>query len=90
MGLFALILNIISLFTMLPKIWETIRTIIEIIKLLKSPEEKSLAKKELKAVLIKYVKTNKNDKQQVAYQGKSLQVELDELKSKLEAKVSAK
>jgi membrane protein insertase Oxa1/YidC/SpoIIIJ len=60
----------------------------ELIKLLRTPEEKKEARAELKAILVKYKKVNKKDKQQVSEQGKSLQSELDALKAKVQSKIS--
>jgi midasin (ATPase involved in ribosome maturation) len=82
------ILTIIQIFMMLPQIWKSIKDIMELIKLLRTPEEKKEARAELKAILVKYKKVNKKDKQQVSEQGKSLQSELDALKAKVQSKIS--
>lgn len=84
--MFGIILTIIQIFFMLPKIFETIKTIIDMIKLLRG-EEKKAAQAELKAILKKYKDVNRKDKQQVAERGAVLQRELDELKAKLEKKI---
>ena len=85
--MWGIILTVIQIFFMLPKIWSSIQDIIELIKLLKTPEEKAEAKAQLKTILNKYKKVNRKDKKQVAAEGANLQTELDDLKGRLQAKV---
>ena len=89
--MFMLILSIVQLFAALPKIWEMIKTIMDLIKILRTPEEKKAAKAELKGILVKYrgKKIDKKDKKTVAYEGENLHSELEKLKEKLKAKVQS-
>lgn len=82
-----LILQVVQLFFMLPKIWDTIKIIMEIIKLLKTKEEKAEAKKQLKAILSKYTKVDRKNKQQVMERGQSLKEELEAFSVELKKKV---
>lgn len=77
MGLFMLIINIVNLFAMIPEIYRAIKTIMELIKMLKD-EQRTAAKEQLKTVLKKYIHIDKKNKEQVKTSSSSL---LDELKA---------
>lgn len=77
MGLFMLIINIVNLFAMIPEIYRAIKTIMELIKMLKD-EQRTAAKEQLKTVLKKYIHVDKKNKEQVKTSSSSL---LDELKA---------
>lgn len=77
MGLFMLIINIVNLFAMIPEIYRAIKTIMELIKMLKD-EQRTAAKEQLKTVLKKYMHVDKKNKEQVKTSSSSL---LDELKA---------
>ncbi len=82
-----LILQVISVFFFDPKVWETIKIIIEIIKILRTKEEKDEAKKQLKAILVKYKKVDRKNKQQVMEKNQSLKEELEAFRVELQKKV---
>ncbi len=86
MGLIALIFNIITIFSWLPKILDTIHLIIEIIEFLK-PAEKALAEDELHKILTKYHHVPRRNRALAKIQGDALQSELDAMLDRLQEKV---
>lgn len=88
MGLLMLILNIVNIFSMLPEVFAFIRAIMDLIKLLKSADEKKAAKAQLKGILSKYKGVDKKDKHRMNSSGATLKEELEAMHAELKAKVS--
>lgn len=83
----SLILTIIQIFFMLPKIWETIKTIMELIKAIREASGRAAARKELKSILERYRHVNRKDKEQVKMSGDKLKVELEQFADQLRDKI---
>lgn len=88
MGLFMLIINIVNLFAMIPEIYRAIKTIMELIKMLKD-EQRTAAKEQLKTVLKKYIHIDKKNKEQVKTSSSSLLEELKALEKDLKEKTES-